>query len=861
MLGAMSVADRAKQFQVEAGEVPERPAKSAVRTSDASPKCSPLLLPTCEKDESAAVIKHARRISVSTPIHRRARSDVSILDPYFTPNAPITHNHITTGAAPSTTPTIRTSSFAELDELTAKLEANRPRSHTLAHRPTALMKSIAEENLQLRLCSSTETIRGLRPAVGVQCGHDRFQVSPCLSEEGSLDWHRFVSADYSVTAQPISIRDLAFPMSRGGYESRLCKADSPTLHDEATWLEEELARCSDDDDEDVQGSFGTVRASMEEEYLTPDGSPLLSPVTAMAPSVEIMGLGIQDVCLVLPGEGKEAEKSADSLLEQVAMHEACIQTLRTLSHDERAQATASHGQLGLGLPSMPFRRSSLVVPGLRGAASTGDFSATQGDTSALFDETYDASMSPLAELGHGDSTDSQGVRRASAASYLSTDSTASADLSIASHGSSLLYNAHLAAPGMERGGSADTAISTRPSSIASSFGHDRVPVKPPRSPLRMNAMPLPPLPQPQHHGEGELKQRMNAMPLPPLPRLSKESTRVRRRKEGTELPQLPARMDSLDALVAAQGQVKQDGERLLGDWMTTSGGAEPVPLHKRIQHSDGTVYLPGLGEIVPPSPDVAANGALSPQDIPVYPARKRAAPQPTPSPLAAVGPTTASGAGLSKSLTLKSKLSGRLGGSSKDEPSAVGVLGRMRRSSGHTDRARLSTVAPAAEFPAAWKDRIVSKRPSLDMRRPSLSSLTQRDDTRSRTTGFRKMLSSITGTDQPLSNPTSAPAALDTGLPSVTTLEALAASTFESPRRKASGRRARRYESFIELSDDDNDAGSTNSTDSAQAKVVKGSGRKDLTKMFGASEVDLSQPMEWTASVGRSGNKKRAGLW
>ncbi len=85
----------------------------------------------------------------------------------------------------------------------------------------------------------------------------------------------------------------------------------------------------------------------------------------------------------------------------------------------------------------------------------------------------------MADNGHGtlryeDCHGSAGERRASAASYLSTNSTASADLSIASHGSSLLYNAHLAAPAMIRAGSSDTAMSTRPSSIASSYGHELV---------------------------------------------------------------------------------------------------------------------------------------------------------------------------------------------------------------------------------------------------------------------------------------------------------------------------------------------------------------------------------------------------
>ncbi|KAJ1025924.1 hypothetical protein NDA16_002550 [Ustilago loliicola] len=934
MTSAVSVADRAKRFQSasssssaasSSSSKPARPAKGSIRNSPpmscfdpapsaASTSSSPLLLSSEAEPSSSgatlshedvetavvATIKHARRISVSTPIHRRARSDVSIFDPMLSQEASDVISH-----KPSNPPTIRTSSLAELDELTAKLEANRPRSKTLANpsyrgRSSELMQSIAEESMHLRLCSSTETIRGALFATnarGIEAmanTHNRFEVSPCLSEDGSIDWHTFVSGSYGAApvemCGPISITDLAFPMSKRNrvYESKLCKADSPTLNDEATWLEEELANCSsDEEDGDEYGSHGTVRHSMDEEYSTPDGSPLLSPVNMTAmPEVEIMGLGIQDVSLVLPGEAKE-KKAGDSLLEQVAMHEACIATLRSLGNEEREQASAAAAAVssrGLGLPTMPNRMSSLAVPSmphpaLRSATSNGDFTSTQcTDSSALFGEdTYDASMSPMADMGHSapsndlfSSTDTAGERRASAASYLSTDSTASADLSITSHGSSLLYNSYLAASGMERRESADTVLSTR-SSIASSYFNEKGPVKPPRSPLRMNALPLPALPQQQGEdcetpqlaqtqgATGLVKPprsplRMNALPLPPLPhekvegkpRASVLRQASRRRKEATEQPQLPTRLDSLDASVAAapkEVQMKEEfPDRLLGDWMAATAGAatneqiseaeqnvsvEPIPLNKRIQKRDGTTYLPGLGEIVPASPDVSM------LNIPVYPqtpAQKRLGLQPSPSLLSNTPlPPLPPPAGMTKSTILKSKLSGRLGiSSTSDAPdspirgecklsessSKPNVLGRIRRSSGkpESDRARLSSAAAlaAAELPAAWKDRIVSatKRPSMDMRRPSIASITSnltctthsscsttatatqgkgstllptaKDEGRSRSSlGFRKMLSSITGAaDSP-------PAPLETQIGEtgeVKTLEALAANTFESPK-------------------------------------------------------------------------------
>ncbi|KAJ9474353.1 hypothetical protein PHBOTO_004401 [Pseudozyma hubeiensis] len=969
MVGGISVADRAKVFQAESADSVsyKRPVLRQIRrstdpsvqassskssylslaSSEASTSSSQAILAHDGYQESEVVIKHARRISISTPLHRRARSDASEIDPFV--------GHPSQDDA--SRPIVRTSSFAEIEQLTAQLEANRPRARSAANTArrgrasSVLMHSIAEENPQLRLSSSTETIRSLVPtskaSVPLQEDHVRFSVSPCLSEDGSIDWHHFVSANYGVRPSfdlynPISITDLAFPIStrKHVYESKLCKPDSPTLNDEATWLEEELANCSgssdEEDEADHHDSYAPHSTSMDEdEYMTPEGSPLLSPINILAPpsdDVEIMGLGIQDPSLLLPGHPfvrAQSDKSADSLLEQVAMHEACVRTLHTLSHDERDQATAiasaaNNRQLGLPASTMPRRRSSLTGPAnlqsLRAMASKGNFSATQVDSSALFgDDTYDGSVSPMADMGHGGSysTDMNGVRRASAASFISTDSTVSADVSIGSHGSSLLFNAHLAAPGMHRRESADTTISTRRSSLASSYGnHEKAPVKPPRSPLRSHPVPLPALPQedcdtPQPAQKAAATEqprdlvRMQAMPLPPLPheavaetdkpRSSAESARARRRttrrKKSTELPQLPARLDSLDAMVAAapkETQLKEEfPQRLLGDWLNAQKDNEfarqheqahapehllsvqPIPLHQRIHNKDGTTYLPGLGEIVPPSPDVTSvNLSLSPQDgIPVYPAaRKRLGIEPSaPTMLSATSAFVASASSkASSTTTLKSKLSGRFARSSASTSSAKDdtsskverktsesslLLGRMRKSP--ANGARQSFAAPA-EMPSAWKDRIVGKRPSLDLRRPSLASLASNSSggskrsevkdgrgstmlpttvgvERSRSSlGFRKMFSSITGGES--TTPTESP--------KVTTLEALAANTFESPVRRSMSIRKQRagYESFMQLSDDDEDE------DSAVVQPSKaGASRKDLTKMFGASQVDLDQ--------------------
>ncbi|CBQ69350.1 conserved hypothetical protein [Sporisorium reilianum SRZ2] len=835
MLGSLSVADRAKMFQNDANAA--TPAKPLVmRTSKAAPtstarealpsssssasasrsspvhpasseacaSSSPAVLSRGDDHESVAVIKHARRISVSTPIHRRARSDVSVLDPFVGAHA-ATSNTPRRASQPQCTsaPTIRTTSFAEIEQLAASLDATRPRpAARRARASSVLMHSIAEENVHLRMCASTETIRGVaQPAAVRSDEHVRFHVSPCPSDDGSVDWHRFVSANYGVSAveyrQPIVIADCELARKRV-YTSRLCTADSPTLHDEATWLEEELANCSSDDE--------PQRSLDEDEYLTPDGSPLLSPVNVMAPpAVEILGLGIQDATLQLPGQAVGADKSADSLLEQVALHEACLRTLHTLSHDERDQAAAIASAVNrrqhAHAPAMPHRRSSLSVPGaaLRRAGSSGDFGATQRDSLLFADDTYDASLSPMADLGHEYTLDTA-ERRASAASYLSTDSTASADVSVGSQASSLLYNAHLAAPRMHRAGSADTA-STRPSSIASSCCHDKppapAPVKPPRSPLRSTSRALAlATPQPAQRAASPARQaqcdvvRMQAMPLPALP--ADATARVRRqasrRRMGTDQPLPPARLDSLDTVVAAaprETQLREEfPDRLLGAWMAAPASqagdvaalnehvsVEPVPLHERVRRDAATH--------VPASPDVAVDA------IPVYPgaaARKRLgvdslAPAATP-------PSR-------PSTTLKSKLSGRFG----------------------LSLASRDAASPAAELPAAWKERI--GRPSLDRRRPSLTSLTAVPTERARSSlGLRKMLSSLTTSSAaPVAEPSAE-----------ASIQALAASTFESPRsaRRASLRRERaqrRYESFMELSDDDD-----------EEAVAR---RKDLTKVLG----------------------------
>uniref|UniRef100_V5EFG7 Uncharacterized protein n=2 Tax=Kalmanozyma brasiliensis (strain GHG001) TaxID=1365824 RepID=V5EFG7_KALBG len=1024
MLGGLSVADRAKSFQTEADSaaLPARPvmrracktepsssrplsSSVALEALDAPASSSQEVLPGAERHELEAVIKHARRISVSTPLHRRASSDVGIIGSAVDSNG---KEVVQDGASPDhiDPSTTHRTSFAEIDQMTADLKAKRPRSKTLAH-PTrhgrvgsVLMHSIAEESFHIRMCSSIETIRPLsststkmHPKTMLKGSQTGSEASPSHAEDGGLDWHRFVTANYSMQAPS----DYRLPMSISGLvvpgPTCVCKDDSPTLNDEATWLEEELAHhssssSSSDDEQEIRqlssSHSASHRSTDEDEYLTPEGSPLLSPLNdTEPPTVTIMGLGIEDAALAMPGHAqKDAAKSADSLLEQVALLEACVQSLHRLSRGEREQATAaaSAGRGRTLIPpglSTPERRCSLAVPGqeaaLRPVVSRGDFCATQLENPALYGEaSYDATSSPMADNGHGSTSNSFSSRspdnrRASAASYLSTNSTASADLSIVSHGSSLLYNAHLAAPAMMRLNSTDTAMSTRPSSIASSsYSVGRLSVKQPISPVRVKAQPSPPLPTetsetPQPSGctqsaisklpEGLL--RMAAMPLPPLPdgaaqvnkpRFSRQVRR--RRKEGFEQPQLPARLDSLDSVVAAapgEVQLKEEfPQRLLGDWMGSQhdDGAveqrdgsddehavsvEPVPLHERIRKKDGTTYLPGLGEIEPSSPDVGADllAMASLKEIPAYPAaRKRLGLEPAPSMLTATDSFVAYAAsGMNKStVSLKSKLSDRLGLSSSDNAvvtdadgpkkaeakgSESSMFGRLRKASAASTSSRPSDAA-AAEMPTAWKDRISMRRPSASTRRPSLSSLasvsthssstssamvptptsaaapSQRmgstlltpsmatGDARSRSSlSFKRMFSSNVDSIAKQTN------ASDSAVVDLTDVRALAASAFESPkstRRPLPGSQARRqqqsHESFMELSDDDDDsvdvpaglsvAGAKSVTD-LTSYGGRSNGRKDLTKMFGASEVDLSQATaevkkgkRWTASLSRS---------
>lgn len=819
--GSMSIAERAKRFQSE----PLPPIPSTCRTTkkDTAVECSPKTLPSFDSacslssfssahDElPTATIQTARRISVATPIHRRASSEVSLTDPHF-------------GTAALTS-----SSIKKLDELTAKLEANRPRSKTYTvTRPRNRKLAMA----QVSLCSSTETIKAK-----VGDGHDSFEVSPVLSEDGSLDWHHFVTSNYGV---PREVVDLRQPMR----ESTLLKhirvgkkggPESPRLNEEATWLEEELARCSSDDEEgDTYDTYAVNGRSMDEdEYVTPEGSPLLSPVNLVAaPQVEIMGLGIQGgPSLLLPGEYVSADKSADSLLEQVALHEACIQTLRSI-----------------GLPPLPR-------PAARKAASKASVSTTSisCNTSSLFlqdhtddEASYDSSVSPMADLGHDDCSFE---RRTSAASVVSTDS------SSGSHASSLLYNVHLAAPRLERLGSADTTVSVA-SSVASSVQHDK-PMRPPRSPMRMCFMPLPPLPSTpvakeqldSDSAEGKIETPVTALPKENECR-EKLIRKASRRKLNLSLeqPELPVRMGSLESAVAAatpSTQIKEEfPDRLLGDWMAaTEALVEPVTLD--ISEKE----MPGMGNVTPPSPEHRTNVPLN--QVPVYPDGLKSPP----------------------STKLKAKLN--LSRTNDDAFPKPNMLDRLRKASStkaESDRSLLSQSAAsaAADFPLAWKDRIaITTRPSIDSRRPSAASLTSILSSSStpapRTSnGIRKIFSSISLT--PERTPIQ--------------VSALASSAFESPKTPRRPRPApiKLHDSFIDLTTNDADESrfklglSPPWTPSAKG----GKGRKDLTKMFGASEVDLSQPMTptsvksakekgWAGSLGRksstSSKQKKIPIW
>lgn len=500
--------------------------------------------------------------------------------------------------------------------LPPRTKLSRARSST-----NSIMKSIAEETSPLRMSSSFETVRnGTTPTT-----HPCDRVSPALSHNSS-DWHAFISANYRRRSHtsPSMLSAPRMPTQ--------AKADSPTLNDEATWLEEEMAGFSSDDEvvSDVQSDVGAQRARTitnddDDKFVTPQASPTLPPLDQLPDAAT----GLDDA-IVLPGS------STDSLLEQVKMHEACVTALQKLTqsgdaaYNRRPPGTAtSDSALLLPLPPKPRRSSLLAAPQreLLRRTSNGDFASTRAtDGSELFDSAedacYDPSRSPGAESGHCDVAThrplSVGARRISTASRLSSSSSASG--SVASHGSSLLYDGlQITVPmtmSPERAESIDTGYSTRPSSATSSsfYSNGRrsstasASSYSALSPVRKNMMPPLTLASKgeAEYGSGHFSRLANDVGLADGDRSnvarknSKASERVLRqaknrrlRNEGLGCEPLrpPMRLDSLESTVAAAPSHQQSRaefpERLLGDWMMSPTNSSPS---FDSTHHTGNVY-------------------------------------------------------------------------------------------------------------------------------------------------------------------------------------------------------------------------------------------------------------------------------
>ena len=497
---------------------------------------------------------------------------------------------------------------------------------------------------------------------------------------------------------------------------------------------------------------------------------------------------------------------------------------------------------------MPQRRSSLLHPKssrqLCHATSTGDFSSTVPESADLFDDGHSPS---IADIGHGSQTSFvdasiDAIRRPSTSDSIDSGS---------SHTSSLLG---VMSHSMERGASFETNVSsTRPSSIASSSGESH-PARPPKSPRRIN-LPLEPVPQgSDDFADADESRRQGHTELLSPKRTTRALRKAGVRRKSDQRPSPPVRMTSLDNFVAAAPgtDYRSRSGSLLGDWMSEDDDARSVSISPLAELGDGPLRVPGLGEIVPPSPDVEVEVEAADKEKKEREKEKenrvpklRGMHSDVSLSERAQSPTTSRIAG-----TFRQRLAERLGNSRE------AILRPSSRLSLREQPVSPKTIVFGAQGLTAH---IAEPRHG-----PSAMARFIRGGA-SKAAAFQR--NSVVVSAAPA--PTPAPPATVEALPTAWQ-ERLQQAQVRRPSSSLSMQRERERdanETFLELSESEDEDYLLAGDEGPRPALGM---RKDLRKIFGASEVDLAAPTaalslgvpeRWTASLGRSSSRRRPGLW
>ncbi|KAN0059634.1 hypothetical protein ACQY0O_008204 [Thecaphora frezii] len=634
--------------------------------------------------------------------------------------------------------------------------------------------------------------------------------SPAFSDSFDYDYIRFIDSDYgnspswtnpSLVSTPItscshqSLSPIASRQSLpapGTGTAIACNCDcdvlgpraSQLLAEQDAWLQDELARCSSGEEDDSPDPYlvpPNASLSVKERFSTPMSSPMVTDADNFlglpgGESSGLLGLGLESKDPVMAhDEAGGRSASTHSAQPRSAPEQRSSDVEQVVGHCA-SRSESSVAPQPLLSSSMPTRISSLIVP----RPTSDSFASTLPESGALYhDSGFSPMSSPMADNGHDSVRRSMGtaalpdLARTPQRRPLSSESSESAQ-SGSSQASSLLAGDPPRVSGgdaTERNPPVDTMASSRPSSIASC--HYVKPFqRPPRSPIR-SEFAMPPLapipaPAPSEAADDVPGAEDHGQLLSPQRSLQARRASVSRRRTPQQ-PQLPARMTSLDETVAAapgQLQLREEfPDRLLGDWMIDDdaelggeGGGDgsgvhitvsPLPFDQMVRSDSQTVSLPGIGEIIPPSPDLAkeiygldvdspalkrlGGGAKSVEQLPMPRSMNRSSVSLVARTPEGVEAGAAPEGSPSRMDTLKARLTGRLGSSidliratasSTELPEAstkaqqgdrrvmvarpTRTINRFIKTGKASKKSHDSLTLDSPRLPAAWEDRIES---------------------------------------------------------------------------------------------------------------------------------------------------------